>query len=49
MEKWKNYAFYFLLNSSLKDFRINLKACKLKKWEIKQLIGKMKNNVGVLT
>ena len=36
-------------HASLKDFRINLKACKLKKWEIKQLIGKMKNNVGVLT
>ena len=40
--RWKNHVFHFLINSKVKDFRVNLNACKLKKYEKKQLIGKMK-------
>jgi len=40
--RWKNHVFHFLISSKVKDFRVNLNACKLKKYEKKQLIGKMK-------
>jgi len=40
--KWKQYVFHFLISSQVKDFRVNLNACKLKKYEKKQLIGKLK-------
>ena len=40
--RWKKHVFHFLISSKVKDFRVNLKACKLKKYEKKQLIGKMK-------
>ena len=40
--KWKYYVFHFLIHSKVKDFRVNLNACKLKKYEKKQLIGKMR-------
>ena len=40
--RWKEYVFHFLISSNVKDFRVNLNACKLKKYEKKQLIGKMK-------
>jgi len=40
--RWKNHVFHFLISSQVKDFRVNLNACKLKKYEKKQLIGKMK-------
>ena len=40
--KWKEYVFHFLISSNVKDFRVNLNASKLKKYEKKQLMGKMK-------
>ena len=40
--RWKQHVFHFLISSKLSDFRVNLSACKLKKYEKKQLIGKMK-------
>ena len=40
--RWKNHVFHFLISSKVKDFRVNLNACKLKKYEKKQLIGKMR-------
>ena len=40
--RWKQYVFHFLISSKVKDFRVNLNACKLQKYEKKQLIGKMK-------
>ena len=40
--RWKNHVFHFLISSQVKDFRTNLNACKLKKYEKKQLMGKMK-------
>ena len=40
--RWKNHVFHFLISSKVKDFRVNLNACKLKKYEKKQLIGKLK-------
>ena len=40
--RWKEYVFHFLISSKVKDFRVNLNACKLKKYEKKQLIGRMK-------
>jgi hypothetical protein len=46
--KWKEYVFHFLINSQVKDFRVNLNACKLKKYEKKQLIGRMKYMVRTL-
>jgi len=46
--RWKQYVFHFLINSKVKDFRVNLNACKLKKYEKKQLIGKMKQRGRIL-
>ena len=46
--RWKEYVFQFLISSKIKDFRVNLNACKLKKYEKKQLIGRIKNKVRVL-
>ena len=46
--RWKQHVFHFLISSKVKDFRVNLNACKLKKYEKKQLIGKMKLRVRVL-
>ena len=40
--RWKDNVFHFLISSQVKDFRVNLNACKLKKYEKKQLIGKLK-------
>ena len=40
--RWKNHVFHFLNSSKVKDFRVNLSACKLKKYEKKQLVGRMK-------
>ena len=40
--RWKDSVFHFLISSKVKDFRVNLNACKLKKYEKKQLIGKMR-------
>jgi len=40
--RWKNHVFHFLISSKVKDFRVNLNACKLKKYEKKQLLGKMR-------
>ena len=40
--RWKQHVFHFLISSKVKDFRVNLNACKLKKYEKKQLIGKMR-------
>jgi hypothetical protein len=40
--RWKNHVFHFLISSKVKDFRVNLNACKLKPYEKKQLIGKMR-------
>jgi len=45
---WKENCFTFLWYSSLKDFRVNLKACHLQKYEKKQLIGRMKQRMRVL-
>jgi len=36
------YYVEFLTTCSLKDFRINVHACHLKKWEKKKLIGNLK-------
>jgi len=47
-DSWKEYCFQFLISSSLKDFNVNVKTCHLKKWEKKQLIGKMKQRMRVL-
>ena len=41
--RWKENCFEFLIACALKDFNVNLRACHLKKFEKKQLIGKMKN------
>jgi len=46
--RWKYHVFHFLISSQVKDFRVNLNACKLKKYEKKQLIGKMKQRMRVL-
>ena len=43
--RWKHHVFHFLISSKVKDFRVNLSACKLKKYEKKQLVGRMKNMV----
>jgi hypothetical protein len=43
--RWKEHVFHFLINSKVKDFRVNLNASKLKKYEKKQLIGKMQSMV----
>jgi len=48
LEKWKESCFKFLISSALKDFRINLKSCHLKKWEKKQLIGRLRLKSKVL-
>ena len=40
--RWKDNVFHFLIDSKVKDFRVNLRTCHLKKYEKKQLIGKMK-------
>jgi len=40
--RWKKHVFHFLISSQVKDFRVNLNARKLKKYEKKQLIGKMR-------
>ena len=40
--RWKEYVFHFLISSKVKDFRVNVRSCHLKKYEKKQLIGKMK-------
>ena len=40
--RWKQHVFHFLISSKVKDFRVNLSACKLKKYEKKQLIGRMR-------
>jgi len=45
----KKTVFSFLISCALKDFSINLTACKLKKWEQNQFIGRLKNRVQVLT
>jgi len=47
--KWKENCFDFLISCALKDFNVNLKACKLKNWEKKQFIGRLKNRVQVLS
>ena len=40
--RWKDNVFHFLISSKVKDFRVNVRTCHLKKYEKKQLIGKMK-------
>jgi len=40
--RWKKHVFHFLISSNITDFKVNLNACKLKKYEKKQLIGRMK-------
>ena len=47
--RWKNHVFHFLISSKVKDFRVNLNACKLQKYEKKQLIARMKQRIRVLT
>jgi len=47
--KWKENCFAFLISCALKDFNTNLNACKLKKWEKNQFIGRLKNRAQVLT
>ena len=48
LEKWKESCFKFLISSALKDFRTNLNSCHLKKWEKKQLIGRLRSKSKVL-
>jgi len=45
---WKEFSFRFLTSCSLYHFKINLNACGLKKWEKKQLIGRLTNFSRVL-
>jgi len=40
--RWKDNIFHFLIASKISDFRINLRSCHLKKYEKKQLVGRMK-------
>jgi len=40
--RWKDNIFHFLITSKISDFRINLRSCHLKKFEKKQLVGRMK-------
>jgi len=47
-KQWKEFSFCFLTSCRLKDFRINVNACGLKKWEKKQLIGRLTNFSRVL-
>tara|TARA_R100000687_G_C6347928_1_gene117417 strand:- start:72 stop:227 length:156 start_codon:yes stop_codon:yes gene_type:complete len=47
-QKWKENCFSFLISCALKDFRINLKACKLKKFELEQFMGRLKQRVRIL-
>ena len=47
--RWKDNIFHFLIASKISDFRVNLNSCHLKKWEKKQLIGRMKQRIRVLT
>jgi len=45
---WKEQAFEFLITCKISDFKINLNACKLKKWQKKQLTGRIKQRLQVL-
>ena len=47
--RWKDNIFHFLIESKISDFRINLRSCLLQKYEKKQLIGRMKQRMRVLT
>jgi len=46
--QWKEFSFRFLTSCKLYDFNVNLNACHLKKWEKKQLIGRLTNYSRVL-
>jgi len=46
--QWKEFSFRFLTSCRLNDFTTNLNACRLKKWEKKQLIGRLLNYSKVL-
>jgi len=48
MENWKQNCFAFLIACRVKDFKINLHACNLKKWEKKQLMGRLRLKSKVL-
>ena len=47
--RWKDNIFHFLIASKISDFGINLRSCHLQKYEKKQLIGRMKQRIRVLT
>jgi len=47
--RWKDNIFHFLIASKISGFRVNLNSCHLQKYEKKQLVGRMKQRIRVLT